>query len=98
MYFLKAPQELPQEFLEIEEVNKAMNTLTYVSQDPKLRRIYNERLKAQNDAINEISHAKNVGRKEGRLEAALSMLKNGLSVELVSKCTGLSEEEIRELL
>jgi predicted transposase/invertase (TIGR01784 family) len=97
-----------------------MNTLTYVSQDPKVRRIYNERLKAQNDAINEISHAKNAGiaigekrgekrgialgekkgraegRAEGKRETALSMLANGLSIELINKCTGLSEDEIRK--
>jgi predicted transposase/invertase (TIGR01784 family) len=64
-YFLKNPQGIPEEFLKIEEVNKAMHTLSYVSQNPEMRRIYNARLKAQNDAINEMSHAKNEGREEG---------------------------------
>ena len=37
------------------------------------------------------------GRKEGKAETALAMLANGLDVALVSKCTGLSEQQIRDL-
>ena len=37
------------------------------------------------------------GREEGKAETALAMLANGLDVALVSKCTGLSEPQIREL-
>ena len=41
------------------------------------------------------------GRKEGeakgKAETALAMLVNGLDIALVSKCTGLSEQQIREL-
>ena len=37
------------------------------------------------------------GRAEGEAEAALAMLANGLDIALVSKCTGLSEQQIREL-
>ena len=37
------------------------------------------------------------GRAEGKAEDALAMLANGLDIALVSKCTGLSEQQIREL-
>ena len=37
------------------------------------------------------------GRAEGKAETALAMLANGLDIALVSKCTGLSEQQIREL-
>ena len=37
------------------------------------------------------------GRAEGKAETALAMLANGLDIALVSKCTGLSERQIREL-
>ena len=34
---------------------------------------------------------------KGKAETALAMLANGLDIALVSKCTGLSEQQIREL-
>ena len=37
------------------------------------------------------------GRREGRQEVALNFLSAGLDLETVSKCTGLSEEEIKKL-
>ena len=37
------------------------------------------------------------GLKEGRRETAREMKRNGLSFELIIKCTGLTEEEIRDL-
>ena len=37
------------------------------------------------------------GRQEGRQEVALNFLSAGLDLEIVSKCTGLSEEEINKL-
>ena len=37
------------------------------------------------------------GKAEGKAETALAMLANGLDIALVSKCTGLSERQIREL-
>jgi predicted transposase/invertase (TIGR01784 family) len=101
MYFLIAPEEIPEEFLRIKEVKDAMQTLTYVSHDPEKRRIYNARVKAQNDAINDMSHARNEGRNEGRSEReremARSMLVDGMTAVTVSKYTGLSVKEIESL-
>ena len=37
------------------------------------------------------------GMQQGRQEVALNFLSTGLSLETVSKCTGLSEEEIKKL-
>ena len=37
------------------------------------------------------------GRKEGFYQTALSMLKKGLPVPLISECTSLTEQEIRAL-
>ena len=37
------------------------------------------------------------GKAEGKAETALAMLANGLDIALVSKCTGLSEQQIRDL-
>ena len=37
------------------------------------------------------------GRAEGKAEVAKAMLKNGLTVEMVMSCTGLSKKEVEEL-
>ena len=37
------------------------------------------------------------GRKEGFYQTALSMLKKGLPVQLISECTSLTEQEIHDL-
>ena len=38
------------------------------------------------------------GRAEGKIETARNMLKNGLSADLITKCTGISAQQISELL
>ncbi|MDE6245840.1 MAG: hypothetical protein K2M50_09345, partial [Treponemataceae bacterium] len=35
---------------------------------------------------------------EGKIETARNMLKNGLSADLITKCTGISAQQISELL
>ncbi len=37
------------------------------------------------------------GKAEGKAEVAKAMLKNGLPVEMVMSCTGLSKEEVEAL-
>ncbi len=37
------------------------------------------------------------GEAKGRAEVAKAMLKNGLTVEMVMSCTGLSKKEVEEL-
>ena len=37
------------------------------------------------------------GRKEGKLDVAKNMLKEGISIALIKKCTNLSEQQIAEL-
>ena len=59
----------------------------------------------ERDIRNQIVYARDMGREEGiaegeargKAEDALAMLANGLDIALVSKCTGLSEQQIREL-
>ncbi|MDR1333971.1 MAG: Rpn family recombination-promoting nuclease/putative transposase [Holosporaceae bacterium] len=104
-YFLIAPEEMPKEFLEVEEVKKAMNTLGYVSHDREQRRIYNSILKARNDEINAMAYAKNEGRDEGRVEGrterekemARSLLSAGVDINIIANSSGLSLDQIQSL-
>ena len=59
----------------------------------------------EQDVINQLYYAKEKGLAEGkeegkteeRLEIAKKMLKEGLSVDLICRTTGLSEEEVLKL-
>ena len=55
----------------------------------------------EQDVINQLYYAKEEGLAEGkteeRLEIAKKMLKEGLSVDLICRTTGLSEEDVLKL-
>ena len=54
-------------------------------------------MRTEIDRLAELSYAKNKGKAEGKAEAASAMLADGMSPALVSKYTGLSEEQIAAL-
>ena len=55
----------------------------------------------ERDIRNQIVYARDMGilegKAEGKAETALAMLSNGLDIALISKCTGLSEQQILKL-
>ncbi|MDR0942233.1 MAG: hypothetical protein LBM19_01280, partial [Holosporales bacterium] len=97
--------KIPAEFLDVPEVEEAMNELQYVSQNPEMRKIYEERLRWQNNERNLRAHHYNKGVAEGRAEGelrkaketALNALSMNLPLEQISKLTGLSSSEIESL-
>jgi predicted transposase/invertase (TIGR01784 family) len=64
--------------------------LEYEKYDMKQDEIETSKADARNEGIA-------IGKAEGKKEAALAMLANNLSLEIISKCTGLSIEEIEIL-
>ena len=58
---------------------------------------YRNRIMSENDWKNAVNFAKKEGLQEGRAEIARNLLADGVSVEQVSKWTGLSESEITSL-
>ncbi len=58
---------------------------------------YEDSLKVYRDLKNVIDTARDEGKIEGKIEMARALKDAGISVELISKSSGLSEEEIREL-
>ncbi|MDR0580717.1 MAG: Rpn family recombination-promoting nuclease/putative transposase [Holosporaceae bacterium] len=99
--FLQDPVFLDREFLNVPEINDAMETLKYISADPETRAIADLRQKTINDHNSEITVAREEGKAEGKAEGkketAVSMLAKGLSMEIISECTGLSVDEIKSL-
>lgn len=80
---------------------------------PTQLREYEDSVKAYRDIVNAVNTARMEGREEGweegreegreegerkkQIEIARQMLADGMSIEIISKYTGLSEEELREL-
>ncbi|MDR2781881.1 MAG: hypothetical protein LBB21_05535, partial [Holosporaceae bacterium] len=77
--------------------------------DPKLQELVETREKAMLDYTNDIACAedrgklkgkaegKAEGKVEGKIETARAMLSKGMSVEIISECTGLSIDEIKAI-
>jgi predicted transposase/invertase (TIGR01784 family) len=67
----------------------------------KERRAYEQELNERSHDLSQIASAKHEGKREGReeerKEVALNALKEGISIELIQKITGLTEDEIRAL-
>jgi predicted transposase/invertase (TIGR01784 family) len=98
MMFIKHPNMIPREFLTIPEVNEAMSELTRLSHSREFRAEYEARQKLINDEYAALTTAREEGREKEKKEIALSMLRKGLSPTLIAECTGLSENEISELI
>jgi predicted transposase/invertase (TIGR01784 family) len=80
-----------------EEFRMAVNTLSGISKSREEQIRYISRLKFQKDLIHSRAVARDEGRQEGVLQAAVNFLKLGLTVEQVAQGTDLSVAEVEEL-
>ncbi|MEK5024893.1 hypothetical protein NYE29_09035 [Paenibacillus sp. FSL M7-1046] len=74
-------------------LEKAMDTLQYVSQDSDARRLYEARQKYLHDEASMLGSAKMAGIKK----VAKNMLTLNLDILTIAKATGLTEREINSL-
>lgn len=58
---------------------------------------YEDSLKYYRDLKNSLDTAKEEGKIEGRIEIALNLLKNNVSIDIIAKSTGLTEVEIKKI-
>ena len=94
---------------ENKEIKRAINTLDFLSKDPKERERHNSIVMAEYNRLvseqNFFEEGKEKGRKEGKIEGkreekieiVKKMLKEKLSIEMIEKLTGLSKEEIEKI-
>ena len=80
-----------------EYIKKAEEELEYLSGDEETRRLAFLRDKAIRDEISLKAGAREEGKKEASIEIAKKMLENNIEINLISKITELSEEEILKL-
>jgi len=64
---------------------------------PEEREAYEESLKHYRDINNVVNTSREEGKEEKRNEIAKELKKNGVSIDIIIKSTGLSEEEINNL-
>lgn len=78
---------------------EAKETYEKAIADPKVQEMIRIQEKGEMDYKDALAHAKDNGREEGErkkaLETAKAMLKDGLSIDMVAKYTGLPIEEIK---
>jgi predicted transposase/invertase (TIGR01784 family) len=96
-----------------EEIEKAKKELEKLAMNPEDRELYELRLKAIRDEMNirysgyidgkadgmveGEAKGKAAGKNERNIEIAQNMLKENVNIELISKVTGLSIDEIEKL-
>ncbi|WP_415306398.1 Rpn family recombination-promoting nuclease/putative transposase, partial [Clostridium perfringens] len=97
--FLVEPESNTVRQLELsnEEIKLAKSELYRLSMDSKEREQYNMREKAIYDRISALENAEAKGKIERELELIKESLNQGLEISLISKITGLSEEEILKI-
>ncbi len=81
----------------VPEIVEAFEVLKVVSSNEETRRDAEIRIKAMSDKASSLAGAKEEGLRQGKLEIILNMLKNQLDEETISRLSGLSLEEIREI-
>jgi predicted transposase/invertase (TIGR01784 family) len=107
--FLQNPCFMDASFLDVREIKDAMETLKYISADPKTRALADLRQKTINDHNSEVTVAREEAKVEGKAEGkaegaqekaretAMNAVDMGLSTDQIIKLTGLSIEEIESL-
>ena len=82
---------------ENKEIEKAINTLDFLSKDPKERERHNSIVMAEYNRLVSEQNFFEDGRKEEKIEIAKKMLKEKLPIGMIEKLTGLSKEEIEKI-
>ena len=91
------------------EIKKAMNTLDFISEDPKERERHNSIIMAEYNRLTSehnffeagveegIEKGKKEGKKEGVIKTAKAMLEKNIPIETIMEITELTKEEIEKL-
>ena len=94
----KNRKEVERVMKENKEIEKANGELEYLTGDDAVRRIAFLREKAERDYISNMSGAREEGAKKAKIEIAKAMLAEGMEKEKIIKITGLTEEEMEEII
>lgn len=95
MYVLKNLHKLQDRPAKLQEkiFEKLFNEAEIAKLKPKDMKAYEESLKVYRDNYSVIETAK----REGKIEVARELKKNGVSIDVIEKSTGLTKEQIEKL-
>ena len=90
---------------ENKEIKRAIDTLDFISEDPKERERHNSIVMAEYNRLTSehnffeagVEEGIEKGKKEGILKTAKAMLEENIPIEIIMKVTKLKQEEIEEL-
>jgi len=82
---------------ENKEIKKAMNTLDYISSDPKERERHNSVIMDEYNRLTSEQNFFEAGKEEGIIETAKEMIKRKLPIDLICEITKLSKEEVEKI-
>ena len=82
---------------ENKEIKKAMNTLDYISADPRERERHNSIIMAEYNRLTSEQNFFEAGKEEGIIQTAKEMLKKKLPIDLICEITKLSKEEVDKI-
>ena len=107
--FTQRKEEIMLAEKENKEIKKAMNTLDFISEDPKERERHNSIIMAEYNRLTSehnffeagveegIEKGKKEGKKEGVIKTAKAMLEKNIPIETIMEITELTKEEIEKL-
>ena len=84
-----------------ELIKKAKVEFKYYTGDEEVQRMREIEERNYRDKISELAYERNEGKKEGKIigikKVAKTMLKNGVSINMICKYTNLSKEEVSKI-
>lgn len=78
-------------------IKKAYDLLQVISQDDNARMAYEARETEIRDQMTRMKSAEERGKIEGKIEDATNLLKLGVSIDIITKATGLSEDKVTQI-
>lgn len=78
-------------------ITRALEAEKMFLTNKEARYIYDLREKAKRDLFSSIATAEERGRTEGKVEIAISMLKEGMSIDVIHKITKMDMTQIKQL-
>ena len=83
---------------ENKEIERAINTLDFISEDPKERERHNSIVMAEYNRLTSEHNFFEAGVEEGIVKTAKAMLEENIPIEIIIKVTKLTREEIEKLI
>lgn len=83
---------------ENKEIKRAIDTLDFISEDPKERERHNSIVMAEYNRLTSEHNFFEAGVEEGIVKTAKAMLEENIPIEIIIKVTKLTREEIEKLI